>query len=138
MLVIRLAGGVSDGSLPRELWGGPENALGWYAPLGTLRGAGHREFAGTDYAVLTVEHNFRSQFFQLLGIRPLYERGIELLVHGGLAQSWRSGVKVPDDGPYREVGFGIGRIADLFRVDFTRRLTEPADWYLTLTLTTFF
>jgi len=138
MLVVRLAGGVNEGSLPRELWGGPENALGRYAPLGSLRGARHRELAGTDYVVLTVEHNFRSQPFQLLGIRALYERGIELLAHGGIAQTWRYGAKIPDDGPYRELGFGIGRIYDLFRVDFTRRLTEPADWYLTLTLTTFF
>ncbi len=137
MLVIRLAGGLSEGALPRELWGGPENALGYYCPLGALRGAGHRELAGTDYAVLTVEHNFRSQPFQMLGIRALYERGIELLVHGGMARSWRGEMVIPADGPYREVGFGIGRIAELFRVDFTHRLSAPAGWYLTLTLTTF-
>jgi len=137
MLVFRLAGGWSDGRLPRELWGGPENALGYYCPLGALRGAGHRELAGTDYAVFTVEHNFRSQPFQMLGIRALYERGIELYVHGGMARSWRGGTVIPGDGPYREVGFGIGRIAELLRVDFTRRLSAPAGWYLTLTLTTF-
>ena len=137
MLVIRLAGGVSDGLLPRELWRGPENALGVYAPLGSLRGSGHREFAGTDYAVLTVEHNFRSQPFQLLGLRPLYERGIELLAHAGVAQTWQHGGRVPADGPYREIGFGIGRIADFLRIDLTRRLTRSAGWYLTLTLTTF-
>jgi len=137
MLVFRLAGGWSEGALPRELWRGPENALGYYCPLGALRSAGHRELAGTDYAVLTVEHNFRSQPFQMLGIRALYERGIELYAHGGIARSWRGETVIPDDGLYREVGFGIGRIAELFRIDFTRRLSEPAGWYLTLTLTTF-
>ncbi|MFC1629482.1 DUF5686 family protein [Gemmatimonadota bacterium] len=137
MMVVRFGGGVSDGSLPRELWGGPENALGYYSPLGTLRGADHRELAGTDYVVLTAEHNFRSQPFQLLGFRWLYEQGIELYAHAGIAQSWRHGVKVPQEHPYREVGFGIGRIAELFRLDLTHRLSGPAGWYLTLTLTTF-
>ncbi|MFC1500665.1 hypothetical protein ACFL6T_06600 [Candidatus Zixiibacteriota bacterium] len=87
--------------------------------------------------MLTVEHNFRSQPFQLLGLRWLYEQGIELYAHAGMAQSWRHGVKVPLESPYREIGFGIGRIAELFRVDFTRRLSRPAGWFLTLTLTTF-
>lgn len=135
-LVARLAGGWSSGSLPRELWGAPENALGIYCPLGALRGADHRELAGTRYAVLTVEHNFRSLPFLLLGLRWLSNQGIELLVHGAIAQTWIGDMRLPRDRPYAEVGFGIGRLAELFRLDITRRLAEPRGWYLTLSLTT--
>lgn len=136
-LVVRLGGGWSWGSLPRQLWGAPENALGIYSPPGALKGAEHRELAGTGYAVLTAEHNFRSLPFLLLGLRRLSDRGLELIVHGAVARSWRGSERVPAGRPYSEVGFGIGRIAELLRLDLTRRLVEPVGWSLTISLTTF-
>lgn len=136
-LSLRMAGGWSSRELPRELWRAPENALGIYGPVGALRGARHRELAGQRYAVITAEHNFRSMPFILLGMRGISRKGIELIVHGGLARSWREGIGIPERISYAEAGFGIGRLADILRLDVTRRLTGPAGWYITLSLTTF-
>jgi hypothetical protein len=93
-----------------------------------------KEFAGTGYAAIALEQNFRSLPFLALGIPFLYERGIEFLVHGGGARAWsRDGiVPNPTDGWYAEAGFGIGRILDLFRTDFTWRVTAPAGFNVTV------
>jgi hypothetical protein len=136
-LIVRFGGGWSWGDLPRQLWGAPENALGIYSPPGALKGAEHREFAGPGYAVVTAEHNFRNLPLLMLGLRGLANRGIELIVHGAVARSWTGSIALPSGRPYSEVGFGIGRIAELFRLDFTRRLVDPAGWSVTLSLTTF-
>jgi hypothetical protein len=142
-LVIRAAGGWSQGPLPVQLWGAPETALASYGPLGCLRAAEPREFAGTRYAVVTAEHNFRSFPFLLLGLRALSDRGFELIVHGAVAGARRelpdgSHLRLPQQGVYGEAGLGLGRIEDLFRVDLTRRLTGSRCWVLTLAFTTFF
>jgi hypothetical protein len=142
-LVLRLGGGWSSGHLPRQLWGASESALGVYGPLGALRGVGPRELAGTHYVILTAEHNFRNLPFLLLGLRAISETGLEILAHGGLARAWRRqpGLLdeiVPAERPYAEVGVGIGRIWDIFRIDLTRRLSEPRRWRFTVALTTFF
>ncbi len=136
-LILRAAGGWSRGDRPRELWFGPVNALGFYGPFGSLRGAGHREFAGDRYAVLCAEHNFRNLPLLALGLRCLARTGLEIIAHGAVARSWRGGIALPANGPYAEAGFGLGRVWDLFRLDLTRRFTAPAGWYLTLALTTF-
>lgn len=136
-LIVRFGGGWSWGNLPRQLWGAPENALGIYSPPGALKAAEHREFAGKGYAVLTAEHNFRNLPFFMLGLRGLANKGLELIVHGAVARSWIESIALPSDKPYSEVGFGIGRIAELFRLDFTRRLVDPVGWSVTLSLTTF-
>ncbi len=136
-LIVRFGGGWSWGNLPRQLWGAPENALGIYSPPGALKGAEHREFAGKGYAVLTAEHNFRNLPFFMLGLRGLANTGLELIVHGAVARSWIESTALPSGKSYSEVGFGIGRIAELFRLDFTRRLVDPVGWSVTLSLTTF-
>ncbi len=142
-LVLRLGAGWSSGHLPRQLWGAPESALGVYGPLGALRGAGPREYAGTHYVVLTAEHNFRNLLFLLLGLRGISETGIEILAHGAVARSWRRRPgspfeTLPADRPYAEAGIGLGRVWDLFRIDLTRRFTDPRRWRFTIALTTFF
>jgi|GEM_PF-510170 len=136
-LIVRAAGGWSSGDLPRELLFGPVNALGFYGPFGALHGAAHRELAGQRYWVVTAEHNFRNQPFMALGLRRLAETGLEVIVHGAVAQTRRAGTTLPAAGPYTELGCGLGRIWDIFRIDVTRRFSSPAGWYLTLALTTF-
>ncbi len=136
-LILRAAGGWSEGDLPCEQWFGPVNALGFYGPFGSLRGAGHREFAGQRYWVVTAEHNFRNQLFLALGLRRLARTGLEVIAHGALARTRRNSLDLPAAGPYAEAGFGLGRIWDIFRLDFTRRFSSPAGWYLTFALTTF-
>ncbi len=141
-LVLRLAGGWSEGGLPSQLRGSPETAMGIYGPLGTLRGARPRELAGDRYVVLTAEHNFRNLPFLLLGLRGLSEKGLEVLIHGGIARAWRdqpgADLAIPADRPYLEAGFGLGRVLEMVRIDLTRRLVAPTGWSVSIALTTFF
>jgi hypothetical protein len=142
-LVVRLAGGWSEGPLPVQLWGAPETSLGLYGPLGSLRAADPRELAGTRWAVATAEHNFRNLIFRMVGLDRLADRGIDILLHGAVAGARRelpggTQLRVPAEGVYAEVGVGIGRLWDIFRLDVTNRLTGPRRWVLTLALTTFY
>jgi hypothetical protein len=142
-LVVRLAGSWSEGPLPVQLWGAPETSLGLYGPLGTLRAADPRELAGTRWAAATAEHNFRNLLFRMLGLDGLADRGIDILVHGGVAGARRelpdgTRLRLPAEGVYAEAGVGIGRLWDIFRLDVTHQLTGARRWVLTLALTTFY
>ncbi len=142
-LVVRLAGGWSEGPLPVQLWGAPETSLGLYGPQGGLRAADPREFTGTRYASATVEHNFRNLLFRTLGLHHWADRGLEILVHGGAAAARRdlpggTTLRLPVDGVDYEAGVGLGRLWDIFRLDVTHELTGARRWVLTLALTTFY
>ncbi len=133
-LRLRMAAGTSTGDLPVQRWFDLESASSHVGPFGVMRAMDVKEFAGTGYTAIALEQNFRSLPFLALGIPFLYERGIEFLVHGGVARAWsRDGiVPNPTDGWYAEAGFGIGRILDLFRCDFTWRVTAPAGFNVTV------
>jgi hypothetical protein len=132
---IRAAAGASTGSLPPQRLFDIETSSGGYAPLGVMRAMDVKEFAGTGYAALSVEHNFRTLPFLALGIPFLYENGIEFILYGGGARSWSEG-RTPappvTDGWYYESGFAISRIFDLLRADFTWRIGSPAGFRFTL------
>ncbi|MFO7768621.1 MAG: DUF5686 family protein [bacterium] len=136
-LTVRAAGGWAAEDLPAQFWMGPEAALGIYGPLGSLRAAGLRELVGPRYWSVSAEHNFRHFPFLYLGLRPLAERGLEVLLHGSAARAWNGGAWQPVRTPYCEAGIGIGRIWDILRLDLTRRLNGEQAWRLTLALTTF-
>jgi hypothetical protein len=134
---LRAALGTSTGAPPPQRLFDIESSSGGYAPLGVMRAMDIKEFGGTGYAALSVEHNFRTLPFLALGIPFLYESNIELLLHGGAARSWSHGLfpaPATTDGWYYETGFGISRIFDLLRVDFTWRLTAPRGFRFTLGL----
>lgn len=139
----RFAGGVSRGTLPPQRMFTLESASSGMAPFGVMRGMEVKEFHGTAYVACNAEHNFRSLPFLLLGIPFLYERSIELILHAGIARTWKGTTPLsPDSGTpagtsllsgwYAETGFGINRIFDLLRADFTWRLTTPAAFRFTL------
>ena len=144
-----LGAGESRGALPLQRAFSLESSMSGDGPAGVMRGMNVKEFGGTGYVALHAEHNFRSLPFLALGIPFLYENAIELVVHGGVARSWRDGGAVRDtgaghlfgdvewpfrttDGWYSEAGFGINRILDLFRADFTWRLSAPRFFRVTL------
>jgi hypothetical protein len=142
-LSIRVAAGTSSGELPPQRLFDLESASSNYAPFGVFRAMNVKEFSGTSFVALTLEHNFRSVPFLALGIPFLYENNIEFIVHGGVAQTWsqqryvtlRDIAVFPNnitDGWYSEVGFGFSRIFDVLRADFTWRLSEPKNFRFTL------
>jgi hypothetical protein len=134
---IRASAGASAGRLPPQRWFSPETASGSFAPLGVMRGMDVKEFSGTGYCAVSVEHNFRTIPFLALGIPFLYENGIELIVHGGAARTWSEHQPVTPaitDGWYYESGASISRIFDLIRADFTWRLSRPTGFRFTVGL----
>jgi hypothetical protein len=133
---IRIAGGLSNGTLPLQRVFSLESASSGVGPFGVMRAMHVKEFAGTDYVTCNVEHNFRSLPFLALGIPFLYERSIEFIVHGGIARTWnRTGLPIPTvKSWYREAGFGINRLFDLLRVDFTWRLSPPTRFQFTVSV----
>ncbi len=136
-LTAKFAGGISGGDLPPQRIFTMEGRSIGYGPFGLLKGAGLKEFTGDRYAMLALEHNFRSIPFLALDIPFLYENSIELIIHGAIARSWNDRGNVlpfgrPTDGWYSEAGIGLSRLFGLFRIDLTRRFTSPEAFYLTL------
>lgn len=134
ILCMRFAAGTSWGTLPAQRLFGLESSYDGVGPLGVLRGSGVREFTGRRFAVLSIEHNFRSTPFLILNIPYLYRNSIEIIAHATVAQSW-SNTPLPfgstTGGWYTEAGIGISRIFGLFRLDLTYRMKEPRGLYLT-------
>ena len=136
---IRAAAGGATGSLPPQRLFSVESALDGFAPFGVMRGARPREFTGTGYAALSVEHNFRNLPLLALGIPFLYRSNFDLIVYGGAARAWGgNALSAPaQKGTYSETGFSVSRIFDLFRADFTWRLSAPRGFYFTLGVSSF-
>lgn len=131
---LRLAAGTATGTVPLQRTFFVESASSSFGPFGVMRAMHVQEFSGTQYVALTAEHNFRSLPFLALGIPFLYENSIEFIVHGGLAKSWNNSSLPlnPTGSLYTEVGFGISRIIDILRCDFTWRLSRPGEFRFTL------
>ncbi len=129
-----IAAGTSRGTLPLQRAFSPETASSGLAPFDVLKGMDVKEFGGTAYVALNVEHNFRSLPFLALGIPFLYEKSIELITYGGFAKTWnRSMLPLHQTGGwYSEAGIGFNRILDLLRVDLTWRFSDPAGFRFTL------
>jgi hypothetical protein len=125
-LRVRASAGTSTGTLPLQRYFSVETGAAGTAAFGAMYAMKLKEFRGTSYAALEVEHNFRSIPFLLLGIPQSVRHNLELVLHAGMANSWGQGIfpRHPD-GWYYEAGFGLSRILDLFRMDLTWRLSSP-------------
>jgi hypothetical protein len=130
----RIAGGASSGTLPLQRAFTLESGSSGIGPFGVMRAMEVKEFGGTEYVACNMEHNFRSLPFLALGIPFLYERSIELILHSGVARTWtRLPLPVAETGEwYAEAGFGVNRLFDILRADFTWRLTGPTAFRFTL------
>lgn len=134
-LAIRIRAGTAFRSLPPQRIFTLDSPLIGEGPAGVLRGAGIKEFSGDSYAILSLEHNFRSLPFLWMNIPFLYKNSIEFIAHCTVAQSWNvatgSAPSHPTNGIYLEAGFGISRIFGLLRVDYTRRFALPEESVIT-------
>jgi hypothetical protein len=133
-LRVRISAGTSTGDLPPQRLFGVETSLSSFAPFGVQRAGTARELTGTRLVSFSIEHNFRSVPFLLLGIPFLYENNIELILHGGAARVWGAPAGAPPSAQrwYTEAGVSINRLFELFRTDFTWRLSHPTDFVFTL------
>ncbi len=143
-LRFKISGGVSIGDLPSQRYFDLESASSNVAPFGVFKAMNVKEFSGTRFVALNVEHNFRSLPFLALGIPFLYENNIEFLIHGGIARSTTYEAAVlsklvfipfPTNSTsqwYYEAGFGLSRIFELLRADFSWRLSAPHNFRFTV------
>ena len=138
---IQASAGDAFGSLPVQRLFSIESAVDGWASFGVMRGADLKEFTGTGYTSVAVEHNFRNIPLLALGIPFLYDLDIDLIAFGGAARTWSRNA-LPDvarTGTYTEAGFSIGRILGFLRADFAWRLSPgPHGLYLTIGGATFF
>jgi hypothetical protein len=132
-LDIDIRGGTFSGELPFQKLGIIDAAIGESAPYGVLKAARGRPYEGEQYLAINVEHNFRTIPFEALGLQPLVDRNIGLIVFGGAARSWlnpnyaTSGYRPNTTGGIHwEAGASLNGILGLFRLDFAARLDEPA------------
>jgi hypothetical protein len=135
-LAAYLTAGLATGRVPVQRLFSLETQSSSYAPLGALRGASVKEFAGDRYVVLSLEHNFRSNFFLWLGIPYFYKNAYETIVTAVVASSAfatrTATLGAATRGIYTEAGFAVGRIFQLLRLDLTYRFTAPRGLHLTL------
>lgn len=135
-LYVRLAAGISNGTLPPQRIFVLESRASGTGFFGSLRTANPRQYGGNAFVMLSLEHNFRSTPFLALNIPFLYKNSIELLVHGSIAQAWNQApaidLPVPTNGWYYEAGIGLGRLLGLFRIDVTQRLSHARTTFVTI------
>ncbi|MGA9119329.1 MAG: DUF5686 family protein [Bacteroidota bacterium] len=132
-LRVRASAGTTTGTVPRQRYFSVETGAAGTSSFGAMHSMGLKEFRGTSYAALEVEHNFRSLPFLLLGIPSSLRFNLEFLLHAGMANSWGQGdFPHHSDGWYYEAGFGLSRILDLFRMDFTWRLSAPGGFAVSI------
>ncbi len=126
-LRVRLAGGVSGGTLPvQERWA-LDGQLAGFAPFGVLHGRLARPYAGDAYAALFWQHDFRTRPFEILHLWPLVGAGTGLRLRGAHGRTWQEGA--PAMPWHHEIGLDATRLfATPLRVGLTRRLDAPG-WY---------
>lgn len=110
----------------------------FFTPFEGLRTVRAQPYEGEQYAAVNMEHNFRTVPFELLGLTPLVERNLGIIVFGGAGKTWISDQRMQQiisrtgytpnvtDEVHLEAGASLNGLLDLFRVDFAARLDEPA------------
>ncbi|MBC7186610.1 MAG: carboxypeptidase-like regulatory domain-containing protein [Calditrichaeota bacterium] len=137
-LDLRLVAGMIEGLPPRQRLGTIEGRLAFLSPFGGLRTL-EGWYEGKKYLGLFWEHNFRTVPFELLGLHWLVDQGVGLVMHGGVARTWRSDVSLPEVGGYfsagfhQELGLSLSGLLGFLRCDVTRRLDRSA-WAVALSL----
>ena len=135
-LAFEIRGGFSTGKLPPQRLFNLESAYDGYAPFGSFRSMGIKEFAGDAYAEMHLEHNFRTLPSRLVHWNWLEETGIEFLLFGSMGKTWlkdetkeylnSTAYKATGDW-YSEMGLGLSKIFLFLRTDFTWRVSHRKD-----------
>lgn len=135
-LDLQLTAGTFDGDLPLQKLGAIDGTLGIFSPYGGLKGMRGRPYEGEKYVSFIAEHNFRSIPFEALGLKPLVDWNLGLIIYGGVGKTWISRERQEElwnnhsyrlnstDDIHYEVGVSLNGVLDLFRIDFTRRLDQ--------------
>lgn len=137
-LDMKISAGTFSGTLPPQRYGITDIAPGVISFFGSLKTQRFQPYEGEQFLSVALEHNFRTVPFEFLGIRPLVEREIGIIVFGGVGKTWVSESRrlalessfgfSPNttESTHIEAGVSLNKVFGLFRVDFAQRLDEPA------------
>lgn len=127
-LDLKLSAGVLMGDRVSQKLGVVDGSLSGFTPFGTLKTRRNRPYTGSEYWTLSVEHNFRTIPFELIGLRSLIERGWGIIVFGaaGYAGVYDGTVRTQSDlttgRVHSEAGISLNSIFGVLRIDFAKRL----------------
>lgn len=130
-LDVRVTGGTYHGTLPPQRQGLVDGSLGIYTPFGALRTQRGVPYVGAQHFGVFYEHNFRSFFFNLIGLGWAAEQNWQVLAFGGHGRTWAAEAATPTlaarapQQVHHEVGLSLSGIFSVLRLDVGFRLDEP-------------
>ncbi len=130
-LDVRVTGGTYHGTLPPQRQALVDGSLGFYTPFGALRTQRGLPYVGAQHLGVFYEHNFRSSFFNLVGLGWAAEQNWQVLAFGGHGRTWAAEGATPTPAArapqqfHHEVGASLSGIFSVLRLDVGFRLDEP-------------
>ncbi len=134
-LDICILAGDRIGKLPVQSLGILDSRLLALAPFAAFKTLADEPFYGDRYVALHAEHNFRGMPWQWLGLTRLADKGVHILLHGGVGRTWldERAVLLPELNQWHaEAGLAVNGILTYLRCDFSMRLTGNRAFFITL------
>lgn len=123
---LHLAAGTSFGEMPLQRIGAIDGTKNRFTPFGSLRSRKYLPYTGTHYWLAAAEHNFRTIPFEILGLRPLVDRGWGVILFGGAGYTAGNESYIDQlyitGGVHSEIGVSLNSIFGVLRIDFAKRL----------------
>ena len=132
-LALQFTGGYSFGDLPPQNLAILDGTMGRFSPFGVLKTKNGRPYDGSRYWMLTGEYNFRTIPFELIGLRPLADRGWGIILFGGVGYADSpddiySFIPASTNGVHSEAGLSLNSIFGIFRIDLAKRIDAPGSF----------
>lgn len=132
-LVLQFTGGYSFGDLPPQNLAILDGTMGRFSPFGVLKTKNSRPYEGSQYWMLTGEHNFRTIPFEWVGLRSLADRGWGIILFGGVGYADSpndiySFIPASTNGVHSEAGLSLNSILGVFRIDLAKRIDAPGSF----------
>lgn len=134
-LEISLSLGGSLGSVPMQRTFALESPLSRFVSASSFRTVKNGEFSGDNFYALLVEHNFRNILFILAGLPSI---NLDVIIRAATSEmktkstSFKN-ILVSPTKNYNEYTIGIGRIADIFRIDLSYSNYQKSRYAITFT-----
>ncbi len=131
-LDIHVSAGTHSGELPVQRFGIVDGSRNYFSPFGSLKTRINLPYEGSEYWLVTAEHNFRTIPFELLGLKKPVDKGWGIILFGGAGYSKVSGsfLETPmvSDGIHSEIGISLNSLFGIIRIDFAKRLDRPGNF----------
>jgi len=133
-LDVHLSGGIVESSAPIQKLGALDGSLSRFTPFSVLKTRAFLPYVGNRYGVISVEHNFRTIPFELLGLNYFVDNGWGIILFGGAGSAElndndnSSFLMMDTDGIHTEAGISLNAVFGILRLDFAKRLDSPGQF----------